>query len=256
MRKTLSFSALLLASAAVAGCVDAGDESTSGPEILDSAEQEATDPNFRIYNIVKSVLPAGDYDGLAGNECVALINPEHRLRNIILVESVAPGARCALTTYSSGTAFSLTWGDTSAYSNSGGAAAIRAALGDTTNAAVHRLSGVLTNEAAALANLQVFLTQTNTQQATQISTFSSVRVHSLYDFEGEEELYAEAAYQAVRPQQTCENPGYPGLYAHVNGGFVYGYIASNSGSCHSGWFSRRHTYNRNWDQVARFDYSE
>ncbi len=252
MRKTLSFSALLLASFTIAGCVDAADEG----ETFASTAQEATDPNFRIYNLVKAVLPAGDYDGIAGNECVALINPEHRLRNIILVESVAPGNRCSLTSYSSGTAFSLTWGDTSAYSNSGGAAAIRAELGDTTNAAVHRLTGTLTNEAAALAALQNFLNQTNTQQATQIATFTAVRVHSLFDFDGEEETLAEAAYQAVRVTQPCEDPGYPGLYAHVNGGFVYGYIASNSGSCHSGWFSSRHTYNRFWTQVARFDYSE
>lgn len=255
MRKTLSFSALLLASVTVAGCVDAADELETF-ESTESTEQEVTDPNFRIYNIVKGVLPAGNYDGVAGNECVALINPEHRLRNIILVQSVAPGARCTLSAYASGNAFSLTWGDTSAYSNSGGAALIRSAIGDTSNAAVHRLTGTLTNEAAALAALQNFLTQNNAQQASQIATFTSTRVHSLYDFEGEEETYAEAAYQAVRVTQPCENPGTPGLYAHTNGGFVYGYVASNTGSCHSGWFTRRHTYNRVWTQVERFEYSE
>jgi hypothetical protein len=259
MRTYSFFSAVLLASAAVAGCVEASDEvldeTALEPESLEDVEQAATDPSFRVYNVASLVLPAANYDGVAGTECIAFINPEHRLRNIILVTSVNANGSCALTPYSANSAFSFTWGDTTPYSGAAGIAALRSIVGDG-DAAVHRLTGVITNEAAAYAALQAFLTLPNATQATQIASFASNRVHSLYDFDGQEEVYAEAAYQAVRVTQSCENPGSPGLYAHVNAGFVYGYIASNTGSCHSGWFQRRHTYNRNWTQVARYDYSE
>ena len=69
-------------------------------------------------------------------------------------------------------------------------------------------------------------------------------------------ILAEAAYQAVRVTQPCENPGSPRLEARVHDGFVYGYTASNSGSCHSGWFSKLHVYNRSWRLVAKQEYSE
>ena len=63
-------------------------------------------------------------------------------------------------------------------------------------------------------------------------------------------------YQAVRVTQPCENSGSPRLEARVHNGFVYGYTATNTGSCHSGWFTMTHTYNRDWRLVARYDYSE
>jgi hypothetical protein len=252
MRTSLRLSFLLLASTVAAGCLGAEPDATDN---LQTLEQEATDPTFRVYNIVEAVLPAGNYDGVAGNECVALLNPEHRLRKIILVEAVGAGGSCALNAYTAGTAFSFTWGDTSVYQGSTGIASIRAALSDS-DGAVHRLLGSITSEAATLAHLQSFLSLTDAQQASQLTTFTANRVHSLYDFEGQEEVYAEAAYQSVRITQPCENPGSPALYARVHNGFVYGYTASNSGSCHSGWFSMLHIYNRSWRLVATQDYGE
>jgi hypothetical protein len=254
MRTFLRLSSLLLASTVAAGCL--GPETdTDTLDTLESTEQQATDPTFRVYNIVEAVLPPGNYDGVAGNECIALLNPEHRLRKIILVETAGAGGSCALNAYTAGTAFSFTWGDTSVYQGSSGISSIRAVLSDN-DGAVHRLSGSITSEAATLANLQSFFTLSDAQQASQLATFTANRVHSLYDFEGQEEVFAEAAYQAVRVSQPCENPGSPQLNARVYNGFVYGYTASNSGSCHSGWFSMHHTYNRNWRLVARYDYSE
>jgi hypothetical protein len=254
MRTSLRLSSLLLASSVAAGCLGA-ETDTDTRDTLQATEQQVTDPTFRVYNIVEAVLPAANYDGVAGDECVALLNPEHRLRKIILVETAGAGGSCALNAYTAGTALSFTWGDTSVYQGSSGITAIRAALSDN-DGAVHRLIGSITSEAAALANLRSFLTLSDAQQASQIGTFTANRVHSLYDFEGQEEVYAEAAYQAVRVDQPCENPGSPSLNARVHNGFVYGYTASNSGSCHSGWFSMFHTYNRDWRLVARQDYSE
>ncbi len=253
MRTSLRLSSLLLASVLAPGCL--GPEADTDADTLQAIEQQATDPAFRVYNIVEAVLPAANYDGVAGNECLALLNPEHRLRKVILVETAGAGGSCALNAYSAGSALSFTWGATSVYQGSAGITAIRGALSDN-DGAVHRLIGSITSEAAALANLRSFLTLSDAQQASQIGTFTANRVHSLYDFEGQEEVYAEAAYQAVRITQPCENPGSPRLDARVHNGFVYGYTASNTGSCHSGWFSMFHTYNRNWRLVARYDYSE
>lgn len=255
MRTHLQLTSFLILSAIAAGCVDAADEAADHDESLAAAEQQATDPSFRVYNIVESVLPAANYDGVAGNECLALLNPEHRLRKVILIEAAGPGNTCALSAYAGGYAFSFTWGDTTAYSNSAGITAIRAALSDT-DGAVHRLSGVLTSEAATLANLQSFLTLPDATQGSQINALTAVRVHSIYDFAGQDQVNAEAAYQSVRITQTCENPGTPRLDARVKNGYVYGYTASNTGSCHSGWFQMIHTYNRNWRLVASYDYSE
>ncbi|MFY0569922.1 hypothetical protein ACN28E_39675 [Archangium lansingense] len=251
MRTSLRLSSLLLASSVAAGCLGAETDT----DTLQATEQQATDPSFRVYNIVEAVLPAANYDGVAGNECLALVNPEYRLRKIIIVETAGADGSCALNAYTAGTAFSFTWGDTSVYQGSSGITAIRAALSDN-DGAVHRLTGSITSEAAALANLQSFLTQSDAQQTSQLATFTANRVHSIYDFEGQEEVLAEAAYQAVRVTQPCENPGTPTLNAHVHNGFVYGYVASNTGSCHSGWFSTRHSYNRNWRLVGKYEYSE
>jgi hypothetical protein len=242
---------MLAVSTFAAGCLGA----TTEPEVLEEGEQSTTYDDFRVYSIIEAVLPAANHDGLAGNECVMLLDPEHRLRKIILVEPAGTGGTCALGAYSAGDALSFIWGDTSAYSNSGGVTALRAALDDD-NGAVHRLVGPTTSEAAALASLEGFLALTNAQQASQLVTFTAKRVHSLYDFEGQEEVYAEAAYQSVRITQPCENPGSPRLDARVHDGFVYGYTASNSGSCHSGWFSMLHIYNRDWRLVATRDYGE
>ena len=253
MRTSLSFASLLVASSLTAGCL--GPETDTDTDSVQSIEQQATDPLFRVHNLVEAVLPAGNYDGVAGNECIALVNPEHRLRKIIIVESASAGGACALNAYSAGSAISFTWGDTAVYQGPAGIASIRAALSDN-DGAVHRLTGTLTAEATALAHLQSFLTQTPAQQAEDLQDFDSVRVHSRYDFEGQEQVYAEAAYQAVRVTQPCENPGYPSLNARVHNGFVYGYTASNTGSCHSGWFTRRHVYNRNWQLVDSYEYSE
>jgi hypothetical protein len=210
---------------------------------------------FRVHNIVEAVLPAADYDGVAGDECLAFLKPEHRLRKIILVETAGVGGSCALDTYTAGTAFSFTWGDTSAYSGASGITAIRASLSDK-DGAVHRLTGAITSEATALADLRSFLALSDARQASQLVTFTANRVHSRYDFEGSEEGLAEAAYQAVRVRGSCENPGSPRLEARVHNGFVYGYTASNSGSCHSGWFSKLHIYNRSWRLVEKKEYSE
>lgn len=254
MRTSLRLSSLLLASSVAVGCLGA-ETDTADTDTLQATEQQATDPTFRVYNIVEAVLPAGNYDGIAGNECVALLNPEHRLRKVILVEAAGAGGSCALSAYAAGSALSFTWGDTAVYQYSSGITSIRAALSDT-DGAVHHLVGSITSEAATLAHLQSFLTLSDAQQGSQIGTFTANRVHSLNDFEGQEEVYAEAAFQAVRVTQPCENPGSPRLEARVHNGFVYGYTASNTGSCHSGWFTMRHTYNRNWRLVARYDYSE
>ncbi|RKH19815.1 hypothetical protein D7X74_05680 [Corallococcus sp. CA047B] len=251
MHIPLRLSSLLFAASLATGCLGA----ETDVDTLQATEQSATDPTFRVYNIVEAVLPAANYDGVAGNECIALLNPEHRLRKIILVEPAGAGGTCALNAYTAGTAFSFTWGDSSVYQGSAGITALRAALSDT-DGAVHRLTGSLTSEAATLAHLQAFLTQSDTQQASEIGTFTANRVHSLYDFEGQEEVSAEAAYQAVSVHQPCENPGSPTLEARVHNGFVYGYTAGNTGSCHSGWFTRHHSYNRNWRLVYRYDYSE
>ncbi|HSK04208.1 MAG TPA: hypothetical protein VK932_23305 [Kofleriaceae bacterium] len=251
MCRHLRLSVLLLGSAFAAGCLDTATEA----EGLEVTEQENTYADFRVYNIVEAVLPAGNYDGVAGNECVALLNPEHRLRKIILVAPAGAGGSCALSAYTAGSAFSFVWGDTSPYSNTTAIAALRTALGDDDGAA-HTLLGATTSEATALASLQSFLTLPNAQQGNQIKTFTAKRVHSLYDFEGQEEVYAEAAYQSVRITQPCENPGSPRLDARYKDGFVYGYTASNTGSCHSGWFSMLHIYNRNWVLVATQDYGE
>ncbi len=251
MGRHLRLTAVLVVSTVATGCLDAAREADG----LEDAEQQATSSDVRVYNIVQAVLPAANHDGIAGDECVALLDPEHRLRTIILVEPAGAGGACALAAYAPGDAVSLTWGDTAAYSSSAGAAPLRAALDDD-NGAVHRLVGATTSEAAALASLQAFLALSDAQQANQIKTFTAKRVHSLYDFEGEEEVLAEAAYQSVRVSQPCENPGSPRLDARFNGGFVYGYTASNSGSCHSGWFSKLHIYNRDWRLVATQDYSE
>jgi hypothetical protein len=244
--------ALIIAVAATTGCLSAPSESLDD---LETTEQETTDPATRVFNIVEAVLPAADHDGLAGDECVALLKPEHRLRKIILVESVVSGGTCALDAYAAGDAMSFTWGDTASYGISSGIVALRGALDDD-DGAVHRLIDAPTSEAVALADLTAFLTQSDEAQAEQIGTFTGKRVHSLYDFDGAEEVAAEAAYQGVRITQTCENPGSPRLDAYSHDGFVHGYIASNSGSCHSGWFSMRHTYNRAWKLVAQDDYSE
>ncbi|MFP2911217.1 hypothetical protein ACLESD_40555 [Pyxidicoccus sp. 3LFB2] len=246
---------LLLASSLLAGCLGPETDTETDTETLQATEQQATDPAFRVYNIVEAVLPAANYDGVAGNECIALLNPEHRLRKVILVESVAAGGTCALKAYSAGTALSFTWGATTVYQGTAGIASIRAALSDT-DGAVHRLAGPVTSEAATLTHLKTFLTQTDSQQASVLGTATAIDVHSRYDFDGQEEVNAEAAYQAVRVTQPCENPGSPSLVALVRNGFVYGYRASNTGSCHSGWFTMSHVYNRNWRLVYRYDYSE
>ncbi len=251
MCRHLRLSAVLVVSAFAAGCLDAASEA----EGLETAEQENTSADMRVYNIVEAVLPAGNHDGVAGNECVLLLDPEHRLRKIILVKAAGAGGSCALSGYAPGSAVSFVWGDTTPYSSTTAIAALRTALGDD-DGAVHRLNGAATSEATALASLASFLTLPNTQQANQIKTFTAKRVHSLYDFEGQEEVHAEAAYQAVRITQTCENPGSPRLDARYKDGFVYGYTASNSGSCHSGWFSKLHIYNRNWVLVGKVEYSE
>ncbi|HRI51159.1 MAG TPA: hypothetical protein PLW65_13365 [Pseudomonadota bacterium] len=251
MHTYLRLSSLLLASSITVGCL--------GPEAdtdnIQTLEQRVTDPSFRVYNIVEAVLPAGNYDGVPGDECLALLNPEHRLRKVILVETAGAGGSCALDAYAAGTAFSFTWGDTAAYSGAAGITAIRAALSDS-DGAVHRLGGSLTSEAVTLANLQSFLTLSDAAQASQLVSFTADRVDSRYDFAGREKTLAEAAYQAVRVTQPCENPGSPRLEARVHDGFVYGYTASNSGSCHSGWFSTLHVYNRSWRLVAKQEYSE
>ncbi|NVJ07848.1 hypothetical protein HUW63_21725 [Myxococcus sp. AM001] len=253
MRTSFSFASLLVASSLTAGCL--GPETDTDTETVQSIEQQATDPLFRVHNIVEAVLPAANYDGVAGNECIALVNPEHRLRKIIIFETAGANGACALNAYSAGSALSFTWGDTSVYQGPAGIASIRAALSDT-DGAVHRLTGTLTSEATTLAHLQSFLTQTYAAQAEDLQGFDSVRVHSRYDFEGQEQVSAEAAYQAVRVTQPCENPGYPSLNARVHNGFVYGYTATNTGSCHSGWFTKRHVYNRNWELVDFYEYSE
>ncbi|MCP3143255.1 hypothetical protein [Pyxidicoccus xibeiensis] len=255
MTITLRLSALVLASSLAAGCLGPEAETDTGTDTLQATEQQATDPSFRVYNIVEAVLPAANYDGVAGNECIALLNPEYRLRKIILVETAGAGGTCALSAYTAGKALSFTWGATSVYQGASGITAIRAALSDT-DGAVHRLTGAITSEATALASLKSFLTLSDAQQAAQLDTFTSTRVHSIYDFEGQEEVYAEAAYQAVRVTQPCENPGSPSLSARVHNGFVYGYTASNTGSCYSGWFTRTYTYNRNWRLVYSYEYSE
>lgn len=260
MRNHLYLSTALVLSAFAGGCVAA--DSETGEEAAEAAddtladtEQLVTDPAFRVYNVVETRLPAGNYDGVAGNECVSLLNPEHRLRKIILVQAVGTNGTCPIASFAAGTAFSFTWGDTTVYQGSAGITALRAALSDN-DGAVHRLTGTATSEAATLANLQGFLTLTDAQQTSQLVLFTANRVHSIYDFEGEEQVKAEAAYQAVRTTQTCEQPGSPVLEARVFAGFVYGYTASNSGSCHSGWFSRLHIYNRNWRRVGTQEYSE
>ncbi|GEN11511.1 hypothetical protein SAMN05443572_105126 [Myxococcus fulvus] len=254
MRTSLRLSSLVLASSFIVGCL--GPEAEPTPEPVQATqEQEATDPNFRVYNIVESVLPAGNYDGVAGNECVALLNPEHRLRKVILVAPAAANGSCALSGYTAGSALSFTWGDTSVYQGSAGIASIRAALSDS-NGAVHRVVGSITNEAAALASLNAFLAQPTATQGAQLGGFTAVRVHSIYDFEGQEQVNAEAAYQSVRVTQPCEQPGTPELVARVNNGFVYGYSASNTGSCHSGWFTVTRRYNRGWQLVYNYSYSE
>jgi hypothetical protein len=99
------------------------------------------------------VLPAGNHDGVAGNECIALVNPEHRLRKIILVAPAGANGACALNAYSAGSAISFTWGDTSVSQGSAGIASIRSALSDN-DGAVHRLTGTLTSEATTLAHLR------------------------------------------------------------------------------------------------------
>jgi hypothetical protein len=247
----LRLSAVLVVSAFAAGCLGAA----TGPEALEDTEQESSTADFRVYSIVEAALPAGNHDGVAGDECVLLLDPEHRLRKIILVEPAGAGGSCALSAYPAGSAVSFVWGDTTPYSNTTAIAALRTALDDD-NGAAHRLLGATTSEAAALASLQSFLTLPNAQQASQIKTLTAKRVHSLYDFEGQEQVYAEAAYQAVKVSQPCENPGSPRLDARYKDGFVYGYTASNSGSCHSGWFSKLHIYNRNWVRVGTEEYSE
>lgn len=251
MRTSLRLSSLLLAASFSVGCLGAEPDADS----IQTLEQRVTDPSFRVYNSVEAVLPAANYDGVPGDECLALLHPEHRLRKVILVETAGAGGSCALDAYSASTAFSFTWGDTSTYSGSSGITAIRAALSDN-DGAVHRLVGALTSEAATLADLRSFLALSDASQASQLVTFTANRVHSRYDFEGREEALAEAAYQAVRVTQPCENPGSPLLEARVRNGFVYGYTASNSGSCHSGWFSKLHIYNRSWRLVAKQEYSE
>ncbi len=252
MRTSLRLSSFVLASTLFTGCLGAEGEDT---EVLESQQQEATDPTFRLYNIVEAVLPAGNYDGLPGDECIALVKPEYRLRKVILVETAGANGACALNAYSAGSAISFTWGDTSVYQGSAGIASIRAALTDT-NGAVHRLVGAVTSEAATLTHLQAFLAQSDAAQTSDLATYPGTRVHSLYDFEGQEQVNAEAAYQAVRVRQPCEQPGTPRLEALFNNGYVYGYRASNTGSCHSGWFTRRHTYNREWRRVHTYEYSE
>jgi len=240
-----------LAAIAGTGCVDAADPA----EELAVAEQHATNPAQRVFNIADVVLAAGNHDGVPGDECVALLDPEHRLRSIILVEPVAAGGTCALATYATGDALSFTWGDTSAYNDASGRAALRALVGDA-DGAVHYLSGALTSEATARAALDAFLALPDPDQATALLALPGIRVHSRYDFEGDEEVAAEAAYEAVRTTEPCEVPGMPRLDARYQDGFVRGYVASNGGSCHSGWFSRAYVYNRSWELVGAFVYSE
>src|SRR6187431_2868073 len=181
MRRHRQLFAVLVVSAAAAGCLDATQEADG----LADVEQQTSYSDMRVYNVALAVLPAGNHDGIAGDECVALLDPEHRLRKIILVEPAGPGGTCALSAYAPGGAFSFTWGDTAAYSNTAGVAALRAALDDD-DGAVHRLVGATTSEAAALASLQSFLALPYAQQASQLVTFTATRVHSIYDFEGQE----------------------------------------------------------------------
>lgn len=251
MRTPLRLSSLLLVSSLSVGCAGAETDADS----LQTLAQQVTDPTFRVHNIIEAVLPAADYDGVVGDECIALLNPEHRLRKIILVENAGVGGSCALDAYTAGTAFSFTWSDTAIYSGASGITAIRASLSDK-DGAVHRITGSLTSEAASLADLRSFLTLSDARQAGQLTTFTADRVHSRYDFEGSEERLAEAAYQGVRVSGSCENPGSPRLETRVHNGFVYGYTASNSGSCHSGWFSKLHIYNRSWRLIEKQEYSE
>jgi hypothetical protein len=159
-----------VAASIASGCV------ASSSDDVTATEQNATDPAQRVYNIVRAVLPAGDHDGVAGDECVALLDPEHRLRTVILVEEVAPGATCQLASYAAGDAVSFTWGDTTAYTDDAGRLALRAAVGDG-DGAVHRLAGVTTSEAAALADLRAFLTGSDAAHASALQTFTAIRVH-------------------------------------------------------------------------------
>jgi hypothetical protein len=258
MNRSVFVSVTLLFSTLAAGCLDAaaGEEELDGRADPDEeATEPAEEPAPRMYNIIEEVLPAGDHDGRAGVECVALLNPENRLRKIILVEPVRADGSCGLARYAAGGALSFAWDDTSVYSISAGIAALRARLGDK-NGAVHLLTGGVTSEEASLVGLEVFSTLPTAQQASQAATFSPRRVHSLYDFEGEEQVKAEAAYQAVRVSEPCEQPGAPRLESRTFAGFVYGYTASNLGRCQGRGFSRRHTYDRSWRLIGTLEYLE
>jgi hypothetical protein len=268
MNRSVSIAVVLLFSSLgaslAAGCLAAevAEEGLEGPlEPVEPAESddellpEPGEATPRIYGTIEAVLPVGDHDGRPGAECVALLDPEHRLRKIILIEPARQDGKCSLADYASGGALSFTWEDTEVYWSSAGIAALRAALGDR-DGAVHCLIGETTSEARALASLLLFSTLPDAQQASQAATFAPRRVHSLYDFEGEAQVKAEAAYQAVRVTRRCDNPGTPRLESRTHAGFVYGYTASNSGSCQGGWFSRRHTYDRYWRLIGALEYAE
>ena len=245
--------ALLVPATLVAFAV--GCSQAAAVDAEDALDQEAALSTTRIFGVVDTVLAPGDHDGVAGEECVVLITAERRARKVLLVEPASSGG-CSAQSHPAGSAVSFTWGDTKGYGKSDGAAALRAAVGS--DAAVHVLAGSLKSEAAALAELQTFLALPAAEQAQELAgpDVTSVRVHSQHDFEGAAEVAAEAAYHAVSVTQPCEQPGSPKLEARMKGGFVFGYVAKNSGSCHSGWFSKKRVYNRAWTLIAQQEYSE
>lgn len=231
----------------------------SAPTEHEAPEASASDVTgeVQVHGFVKAALPATELDGVAGAECAVLVQPEHRLRPVVLLEPTDDDGACSLEAFPPGRALAFQWSDTRAYGAPAVIARVRQAFAseDATVTALLRAPADASIAAAALrAHLQApLMEQAATLASSQLAT---VRVHSRHDFAGEAQRAAQAAFDRVRITQPCENPGSPELAAKLKDGFVYGYVASNSGSCHSGWFSRRFTYNRDWVLVAESSYSE
>jgi len=217
--------AAVLASVFVCGCAASEDVATSDASLTEG----------RLFGTVERVVPRGD-------RCVSLVRPELRPRKVALVGACTFGA---------GEALSFVWSDTRP---SAEADAVRTQLG--VDASVHDLTGRARSEAAAVAARAAFDARPDRERFAMLETLQAVRVHSEHDFDASTRPLAQAAFDDVLAPGLCEDPGEPTLSAHVKDGFVYGYIARNSGSCHSGWFQNVHGYDRGFRVIGRYDYSE
>ena len=151
MQKRVPLLALVPLTFHLTGCAASAERDPS--EASDTSEI-AQAP--RVFGFVKDAWPAGDLDGADGAECAVLVQPEHRLRQVILLEAVAEDGTCALSVFSPGSALSFAWSDTAAEGAPAVVARVRAAFASV-DATVATLRVAPVDEGVAAAALAAYL---------------------------------------------------------------------------------------------------